>query len=144
LIVILSGCPRGSPTTPSIDFSGNWTMTNTTLTTTSPALADIGATTTAKCNIVDNNGSLTINNFRIVGQEFINWEVGYRDRPGNNLAANVSGSYLNTYRDPLSLTLYFEGDIKSNGISGTGTWTQTFNIYGYIDTVSGTTIFVKG
>jgi hypothetical protein len=47
-------------------------MTNTTLTTTSPALADIGATTTAKCNIVDNNGSLTINNFRIVGQEFIN------------------------------------------------------------------------
>ena len=144
IAIILTGCSGGTPTGPSMNFTGNWTMTNTTTSTTSSVLADIGATTTAKCNIDDNNGSLSIYNFRIVGQEFINWDTGYGTRSGNKLTANISGSYLNIYGDPVSITLYFEGEINTDGISGAGYWTQTFNIYGYIDSASGTTVFVKG
>jgi len=75
LVMFLVGC--GGVTTPSINLTGNWTMTNTTTYTSSPLIADVGAVTTSKCNIVDNNGSLTIYNFRIIGQEYINWNVGY-------------------------------------------------------------------
>ena len=143
IAIVLTGCSDGTPTGSSADFTGNWTMTNTT-TSSSIIGIGVGSTTTAKCNITDNNGSLAIHNFRIVGQEFIKWDTGYGTRIGNNLTANVSGSYINIYRDPVSLTIYFEGDINANGISGTGYWTQTYNIYGLIDSASGATVFVKG
>jgi hypothetical protein len=144
LVSILTGCtPGGGPIT-TTDFSGDWTMTNTTTSTSAPSLFSIGSTSTTKCNIVDNNGSLTIYNFKLVGNEFYNWNVGYGTRSGNHLNANVTGSYLNVYGDTVSVTIYFEGDIDSDGISGTGTWTHTFSIYGNTDSASGTTIFVKG
>jgi hypothetical protein len=141
--LFLAGCSGGVPSSSSFNFSGNWTMTNSTLSSTL-AMSDIGSTTTAKCNIVDTNGSLTIYNFRLVNQEFMKWNTGYGSRIGNKLTGNVNGSYTNIYGDPVSMTIYFEGTINKDGISGSGYWTQTFNVYGYFDTSSGVTIFVKG
>ena len=78
LAMFLVGCSGGGGLlTPSINLSRNWTMTNTTTSTTSSLIADIGAVTTSKCNIVDNSGSLTIYGFYIVGSEYINWNTGY-------------------------------------------------------------------
>jgi len=118
-------------------------MTNTTTYTTT-SFFDVGAVTTAKCNIVDNNGSLTIYNFRIIGQEYINWNIGYGVRNNFTLTGNISGSYLNIYGSTVSLTISFEGNINVDGISGNGNWTQTISVYGYIDSASGSTIFIKG
>jgi len=144
LTVFLAGCGGGGTVIPSINLSGNWTMTNTTTFTTSSQIADIGAVTTSKCNIIDNSGELTIYNFRIVGQEYINWNVGYGTRSNNNIAVNISGSYLNIYGSTVSTIVYFEGTINSSGISGSGTWVQTVSVYGYFDSASGNTIFIKG
>ena len=142
-LFILAGCSGGVPPSSSFNFSGNWTMTNTTLSSTL-ATSDIGSTTTAKCNIVDTNGSLTIYNFRLINQEFMRWNTGYGTRVGNKLTGNVNGSYTNMYGDPVSMTIYFEGTINKDGISGSGYWTHTFNVYGFFDQASGATIFVKG
>ncbi|MBA7577987.1 hypothetical protein ES695_18890 [Candidatus Atribacteria bacterium 1244-E10-H5-B2] len=142
LTIFLSGC--GGVVTPSVNSSGNWTMTNTTTFTTSSLIADIGAVTTSKCNIVDNSGSLTIYNFYIVGQPFINWSTGYGTFKNSIITANISGSYLNVYGSTVSLVIYFEGTINPDGISGSGTWTQTISVYGYLDSASGTTTFIKG
>jgi hypothetical protein len=144
LVIFLSGCAGGGIVTPSINLTGNWTMTNTTTYTTSSLIADVGAVTTAKCNIVDNNGSLTIYNFRIIGQEYINWNIGYGVRDNFTLTGNISGSYLNIYGSTVSTVIYFEGIINADGISGNGNWTQTISVYGYIDSASGSTIFIKG
>ena len=141
IAIILTGCSGGTPTGPSMNFTGNWTMTNTI---NSSAFGNVGATTTAKCTIDDNNGSLTISNFRIVDFPYYNWNVGYGTRSGNYLSVNVTGSYINTYGDTVSVTIYFEGEINSNGINGIGTWVQTISIYGDIQSASGTTVFVKG
>jgi len=142
--IFLVGCSGTGIITPSIDLTGNWTMTNTTTYTTSSLIADIGAVTTSKCNIVDNDGSLIIYNFKIIGQEYINWNVGYGTFNNSALTGNISGSYLNIYGSTVSLTLSFEGTISTDGISGSGTWTETISVYGYIDSASGTTIFIKG
>lgn len=139
---LIVGC--SGTVTPSINFTGNWTMTNTSTYSTDPYTLPVGGVTTAKCNIVDTSGSLTIYNFRIIGQEFMNWSTGYGTRSGSTINANISGSYKNTYSDTVSTVVYFDGTIISGGISGTGTWTQTFSVYGLFDTVSGTTIFIKG
>ena len=144
LTMFLVGCGGGGTVMPSINLSGNWTMTNTTTFTTSSQIADIGAVTTSKCNIIDNSGELTIYNFRIVGREYINWNVGYGTRSNNNIAVNISGSYLNIYGSTVSTIVYFEGTINSSGISGSGTWVQTVSVYGYFDSASGNTIFIKG
>jgi len=140
--ILLSGC--GGVTTPATDLTGNWTTTNTTTFTTSSQIADIGAVTTAKCNIVVNNGSLTLYNFYIVGQPFINWNTGYGTFKNSIINANISGSYLNVYGSTVSTIIYFEGTINSSGISGSGTWIQIVSVYGYSDSASGTTIFIKG
>ena len=142
LAVFLVGC--GGVTTPATNLSGNWTATNTTTSTTSTQIADIGAVTTAKCNIVDNSDSLTIYNFYIIGQPFINWNTGYGTFKNSVITANISGSYLNQYGSTVSTIVYFEGNIGSSGISGSGTWVQTVSVYGYFDSASGTTIFIKG
>ena len=142
LILVLAGCL--GTITPSINLSGNWTMTNTTTYTSSPLIADIGAVTTAKYNIIDNSGALTIYDFRIIGQEYINWNIGYGTFNNSTLTGNISGSYLNPYGSTVSLVIYFEGNINADGISGSGTWTETINVYGYIDSASGSTIFIKG
>ena len=140
--IFLSGC--GGVITPTTNLSGNWTMTSTTTYTTSTQIADIGAVTTSKCNIVDNSGSLTIYNFYIVGQPFIKWNTGYGTFKNSTIIANISGSYLNIYGSTVSTIIYFEGTISSSGISGSGTWIQTVSVYGYFDSASGTTIFIKG
>ena len=140
--ILLSGC--SGVTTPATNLSGKWTTTNTTTFTTSTYLADIGAVTTAKCNIVDNSGSLTIYNFHIIGQPFIKWNTGYGTFKNSIITANISGSYLNVYGSTVSTIVYFEGTINSSGISGSGTWVQTVSVYGYFDSASGTTIFIKG
>ena len=132
LAIFLSGC--GGVTIPSINLSGNWTMTN----------SSASGVTTSKCNIVDNSGSLTIYNFYIVGQPFINWNTGYGTFKNSTITANISGSYLNIYGSTVSTIIYFEGTISASGISGSGTWVQTFSVYGDIQSASGTTIFVKG
>jgi len=144
LAMFLSGCGGGGTVIPSINLSGNWTATNTTTFTTSTQIADIGATTTAKCNIADNSGSLTIYNFYIIGQPFIKWNTGYGTFKNSIITANISGSYLNVYGSTVSTIVYFEGTINSSGISGSGTWVQTVSVYGYFDSASGTTIFIKG
>jgi len=132
LSIFLSGC--SGVTTPSINLTGNWTMTN----------ASTSGITTSKCNIVDNSGSLTIYNFYIVGQEYINWNTGYGTFNDSTLTANISGSYLNISGSTVSTIVYFEGTINASGISGSGTWIQTFSVYGDIQSASGTTIFIKG
>ena len=143
LAIFLSGCAVGGIVTPSINLTGNWTMTNTTTYTTT-SFFDVGTVTTAKCNIIDNSGSLTIYNFRIIGSEFINWNIGYGVRNNFTITGNISGSYLNIYGSKVSTVIYFEGTINPDGISGNGNWTQTLSVYGYFDYASGTTIFIKG
>ena len=140
LVLFLTSCSGISST----NLSGNWTMTNTTTSTTSPLIADIGAVTTAKCNIVDNSGSLIIYDFYIVGQGYINWNTGYGTFSNSAISVNISGSYLNIYGKTVSTIVYFEGTIDPTGISGNGNWTQTLNVSGYSDSASGTTIFIKG
>lgn len=142
--IFLSGCAGGGIVTPSINLTGNWTMTNTTTQTTASYLVSIGTVTTAKCNIIDNSGSLTIYNFKIIGSEFIKWNIGYGTFKNSVIIANISGSYLNIYGSIVSTVVYFEGNINPNGISGNGNWTQTISVYGYFDSASGTTVFIKG
>ena len=144
LAIFLVGCSGTGIITPSINLTGNWTMTNTTTYTTSSLIADIGAVTTSKCNIVDDAGAITIYNFKIIGQEYIDWNIGYGVLNNFNLTANISGSYLNVYGSIVSTIIYFEGTINADGISGSGNWTQTVSVYGYMDSASGTTFFIKG
>lgn len=118
-------------------------MTNTTTSTTT-SFFNVGAVTTSKCNIIDNNGSLTIYNFKIINLEYINWNIGYGTFKSSIIKANISGSYLNIYGQTVSTIVYFEGIINPDGISGSGTWTQTISVSGYMDSASGTTIFIKG
>ncbi|MBA7584668.1 hypothetical protein ES695_05260 [Candidatus Atribacteria bacterium 1244-E10-H5-B2] len=141
LAIFLAGC--GGTVIPSTNITGNWTMTNIVTATNNP-IHNIGATTTAKCNIVDSSGSLTIYNFDIVNQEVINWNTGYGIFSKPNLTVNISGSYLNIYYQTVSNIIYFEGTLDAIGISGSGTWTQTISVSGYTWVSSGTTIFIKG
>jgi len=143
LTMFLVGCSGGGTVMPSTNITGNWTMTNIVTATNNP-IHDIGATTTAKCNIVDSSGSLTIYNFDIVNQEVINWNIGYGIFNKPTITVNISGSYLNIYYQTVSNILYFEGTLDANGISGSGTWTQTISVSGYTWITSGTTIFIKG
>ena len=130
--MFLVGC--GGITTPSVNLTGNWTMTNS---------SDSGVTT-SKCNIVDSSGSLTIYNFYIIDQEYIDWNTGYGTFNNSSISANISGSYINIYGQTVTTIVYFEGTIDSSGISGSGTWVQTFSVSGEIYSYSGTTIFIKG
>ncbi len=132
LSIFLVGC--GGVTTPSVNLTGNWTMTNS---------SDSGVTT-SKCNIVDSSGSLTLYNFYIIDQEYISWNTGYGTFNNSAISANISGSYINIYGSTVSTIVYFEGTIASSGISGSGTWVQTFSVSGEIYSYSGTTIFIKG
>jgi len=134
LAIFLSGCSGSGVVTPSTNLTGNWTMTN----------SSASGTTTSKCNIVDSSGSLTIYNFYIVNQEYINWNTGYGTFNKPILTANISGSYLNQYGSTVSTIVYFEGTINTSGISGSGTWYQTFSVSGYTWIYEGTTIFIKG
>ena len=143
LIISSCGCSGGGTVTPSTNITGNWTMTNIVTATNNP-IHDIGATTTAKCNIVDSSGSLTIYNFYIVNQEFINWNTGYGIFNKPTLTVNINGSYLNIYSQTVSVIIYFEGTLDASGISGSGTWIQTISVSGYTWITSGTTIFIKG
>jgi len=134
LAIFLSGCSGSGVVTPSTNLTGNWTMTN----------SSASGTTTSKCNIVDSSGSLIIYNFYIVNQEYINWNTGYGTFNKPILTANISGSYLNIYGQTVSTIVYFEGTINASGISGSGTWYQTFSVSGYTWIYEGTTIFIKG
>jgi len=132
--IFLTGCSGGGTVIPSTNITGNWTMTN----------SSASGITTSKCNIVDSSGSLTLYNFYIVNQEYINWNTGYGTFNGSAISASISGSYTNIYYQTVSTTIYFEGNIDSSGIYGTGTWIQTFNVSGNLYSFSGTTIFIKG
>ncbi len=134
LAIFLSGCSGGGTVTPSTNLTGNWTMTN----------SSSSGVTTSKCNIVDSSGSLTLYNFYIVNQEYINWNTGYGTFNNSSISANISGSYINIFGSTVSTVVYFEGTINSSGISGTGTWIQTNSVSGEIFTYSGNTIFIKG
>jgi hypothetical protein len=131
--LLMIGCSGVSPST-STGITGNWTMTN----------SSTAGVTTAKCYIKDSSGSLTISNFRIIDSEHINWSTGYGTFENSKITANVNGSYKNIYGQTVSTVIYFEGTIGSGGISGTGTWLQTYNVAGYIYSYSGNTVFVKG
>lgn len=132
LAILLVGC--GGVTTSPTNLTGNWTMTN----------SSASGVTTAKCNIVDSSGSLTLYNFYIVDQEYINWNTGYGTFNNSAISANISGSYINIFGSTVSTIVYFEGIISASGISGSGTWVQTFSVSGDITSASGTTIFIKG
>ena len=140
LAIFLSGC---GGVTPSINLTGNWAITYTT-TSGTPSFFDIGEVTNATCNIVDNNGLLTISDFTIIGQEYINWEVSY----GTFSKPTFTTGYLNgSYNDDgstVTLVIIFEGDINEDGTSGTATWTATVNVSGGNGgNGSGTSIFIK-
>lgn len=132
ILIFLSGC--SGVTTPSVNLTGNWTMTN----------SSASGVTTSKCNIVDSSSSLTLYNFYIVDQEYISWNTGYGTFNNSAISANISGSYINIYGSTVSTIVYFEGTISSSGISGSGTWIQTFSVSGNIWSASGNTIFIKG
>ena len=134
LAMVLVGCSGGGTVTPSINLTGNWTMTN----------SSSSGVTTSKCNIVDSSGSLTIYNIDIVGDESKDWNTGYGTLNGFTISASVSGSYTNIYYQTVSTTVYFEGTIDSSGFYGTGTWIQTYNVSGNFYSYTGTTIFTKG
>ena len=134
LAIFLSGCSGSGGVIPSTNLTGNWTMTN----------SSASGTTTSKCNIVDSSGSLTIYNFYIVNQEYINWNTGYGTFNKPIITANISGSYLNIYGQTVSTIVYFEGTISASGISGSGTWYQTFSVSGSTWIYEGATIFIKG
>jgi len=134
LVMFLVGCSGGGTVTPSVNLTGNWTMTN----------SSTSGVTTSKCNIVDSSGSLTLYSFYIVDQGYINWNTGYGTFNNPTISANISGSYINIYGSTVSTVVYFEGTISSSGISGTGTWVQTFSVSGDFYSYSGTTIFIKG
>ena len=134
LVMFLVGCSGGGTITPSVNLTGSWTMTN----------SSTSGITTSKCNIVGSSGSLTLYNFYIVDQEYIDWNTGYGTFNNSAISANISGSYTNIFGSTVSTIVYFEGTISSGGISGTGTWVQTFSVSGDISSVSGTTIFIKG
>jgi len=132
LVIFLTGC--SGVITPPVNLTGNWTMTN----------SSASGVTTSKCNIVDSSGSLTLYNFYIIDQEYISWNTGYGTFNNSAISANISGSYINIYGSTVSTIVYFEGTIASSGISGSGTWVQTFSVSGEIYSYSGTTIFIKG
>jgi len=134
LIITMFLVSCGGGITPSINLTGNLTMTN----------SSASGVTTAKCNITDSSGSLTIYNFDIVGDESKDWNTGYGTLNGSTISASVSGSYTNIYYQTVSTTVYFEGTIDSSGIYGTGTWVQTYNVSGNFYSYTGTTIFTKG
>jgi hypothetical protein len=140
--IFLSGC--GGVITPSTNLTGNWTITITTTSGTPPSYFDGGEVKTATCSIVDNDGSLTISDFTIIGQEYINWEVSY----GTFSKPTFTTGYLNgSYNDDgstVTLVIIFEGDINEDGTSGTATWTATVNVSGGNGgNGSGTSIFIK-
>jgi len=120
LAMFLIGCNGGN--TSSTNLTGKWTMTNS-------SFSDSGVTT-AKCNITDNSGSLTIYYFDIVADESKDWNTDYGTFSGSKISASVSGSCTNIYYQTVSTTIYFEGTFNSSGIYGTGNWIQTFNVYG--------------
>jgi hypothetical protein len=99
---------------------------------------------TATCSIVDDDGSLTISDFTIIGQEYIDWSVSY----GTFSKPTFTTGYLNgSYNDDgstVTLVIIFEGDINEDGTSGTATWTATVNVSGGNGgNGSGTSIFIK-
>ena len=143
LSVFLTGCGSGSIISSSTNMTGNWTMTNTITSTNNP-LHTIGTTTTSKCIIVDSSGSLTINNFYIVNEEFVKWNTGYGTNNNSNITLNLNGSNINSYGDTVSNIVYFEGTLDDNGLSGNGTYLLTISVYGYTWKTWGTTIFIKG
>jgi hypothetical protein len=139
--IFLSGC--GGVITPSTNLTGNWAITYTT-TSGTPSFFDIGEVTNATCSIVDNNGSLTISDFTIIGQEYIDWEVSYGTFSKPTFTTGyLVGSYLND-GSTVSLVIIFEGDINDDGTIGTGTWTATVTVTGENGgNGSGTCIFIK-
>jgi hypothetical protein len=141
LAIFLSGC--GGVITPSTNLTGNWAITYTT-TSGTPSFFDVGEVTNATCSIVDNNGSLTISDFTIIGQEYIDWEVSYGTFSKPTFTTGyLVGSYLND-GSTVSLVIIFEGDINDEGTSGTGTWTATVSVTGENGgNGSGTCIFIK-
>lgn len=141
-IFLIVGCSGNAPSV-STNITGNWTMTNLVQSSNNP-IHTIGATTTAKCYISDNYGSLTISNFRIINEEGIKWNTGYGSFIKPTISATVNGSYINIYGQTVTTVIYFEGKIGSGGISGSGTWVQTMSVGGYTWTTSGSTVFVKG
>lgn len=141
-IFLMVGCCGNTPPI-STNMTGNWTMTNLAQSTNNP-VHTIGSTTTAKCYISDNYGSLTISNFRLIDQEGIKWSTGYGSFNKPTISATINGNYINMYDQTVTTVIYFEGEIGSAGISGIGSWVQTMSVSGYTWITSGSTIFVKG
>jgi hypothetical protein len=142
LAIFLSGC--GGVITPSTNLTGNWAITYTT-TSGTPSFFDVGEVNNATCNIVDNNGLLTISDFTIIDQEYIHWEVGYGtfNKPAFT-TGYLTGSYINEYEEAIALVIIFEGDINDDGTIGTGTWTANVSVNDVAGgNGSGTTIFTK-
>jgi len=76
--ILLGGCDGITPST-STGITGNWTMTSSSQ----------AGVTTSKCYIKDSSGSLTISNFRIIGEEHISWSTGYGSFKNSKITANI-------------------------------------------------------
>ena len=142
LALLLSGC--GGVIIPSTNLTGDWAITYTT-TSGTPSFFDIGKVNHATCSIVDDNGALTVSDFMIIGQEYIDWEVSYGTfiKPAFT-TGYLTGSYINEYGSAISLVIIFDGDMNDDGASGTGTWTATVSVNGVPGgNGSGTHVFTK-
>ena len=141
LTIFLSGC--GGVIPPSINLTGNWTITYTTTSGTPPSYFDVGEVKTATCSIVDDNGVLTISDFSIVGQEYIDFQVSYGTFTD---PAFTTGYLVGTYNDNglITISIIFEGDLNAAGTSGEADWTATVTVSGESGGNGlGTAVFVK-
>ena len=134
------------PVSPNISMSGRWTSTNITTYTSNIYVFEVGVTTTAKFTAIDNSGSLTITDFILIGADYISWNKGSGSfNPKTyDFSVYLSGSYLNTYYDTVSVTVNFNGKVNNDQISGSGTFIEVLNVYGDQFSCSGTSTFFKG
>ncbi len=143
LAMFFVGCSGTGIITPSINLTGYWTAVAITTSSSDPSFWPIGGIATAEYSINDNNGTLTIYNFKIINQEFINWGVGQGTFNYPGLVITISGSYLNIYGYPINITINFQGSINASGLNGSGYFTENFSSLVGTDEVLGNVTFTK-
>ena len=143
LAMFFAGCSGTGIITPGINLTGYWTAVAITTSSSDPSFWPIGGIATAEYSINDNNGTLTIYNFKIINQEFINWGVGQGTFNYPGLAITISGSYLNIYGYPINITINFQGSINASGLNGSGYFTENFSSLVGTDEVLGNVTFTK-
>lgn len=93
---------------------------------------------------MDDDGSLTISDFEIIGQEYIDWSVSYGTFSQPTFTTGYLVGIYNDYGSTVSLIIIFEGEINEDGTSGTADWDATVTVSGENGgNGSGTSVFVK-